>query len=95
MIERPIAIINIMDRPKYIYEDLIKSICHEYRIVRANSDKNPRIIPVIDSLINRFFVFLSTIFPPSLEPVCNGSNYNLREKYLYGIILKLYKTLKS
>ncbi len=94
MIKRPIETINIMDRPKYIYEDLIKSICHEYRTVKANSDKKPSKIPVIASLISRFLVLLSTIFPPFLEPLCNGVHYNLREIYFYRNILKLYKTLK-
>ncbi|GAA6117599.1 hypothetical protein NRIC0776_11760 [Apilactobacillus kunkeei] len=62
IIKRPIEIINTMDSAKYIYEDLIKSICHEYRIVKANSEEKPRIIPVIHSLIIRFLVLLSTIF---------------------------------
>ena len=64
MIRRPIETINIMERPKYIYEDLIKSICHEYRIVSANSAVNPRTIPILANLISLFFVLLSTIFPP-------------------------------
>lgn len=64
MIIRPIEIINIMDRPKYIYEDLIKSICNEYRIVSTNSAEKPRAIPIMANLISLLFVLLSTIFPP-------------------------------
>lgn len=59
-IKIPIATINPMARLKYIYDDLIKLTCHEYSTVKANSDKKPMTIPAVNSLVNRFFVLLST-----------------------------------